>query len=531
MDIIITLKNYRCFEDTKPARFVLQNGFTSFIGVNNAGKSSLLKFFHEFRTFFDLLSHPSGNLIKAIEKHERSRGFWAVSDEKEAFCNLNDRDLELEVEFRELFSPRVEQGENEIHFLSKVVITVSRRDLTSRVTLFIDNKKVDINEHSLDFRGTQFNIGKLVVDMLPVFETFSLLKNTLYIGPFRNAINSVAAGSYFDIQTGQSFLRAWDDYKTGSKKERNEAIFKLTEEIKSVFDFKSLEINTSPNDNDLQLFINGKSYTLSELGAGLAQFIIVLANVAMKEASFILIDEPELSLHPKLQTEFLRALGIYAKEGVLFATHSMGLARASSQRIYSVRVDKNGTHQVNEIEQLPSLAEFLGEIGFSAYRELGFDKLLLVEGPHDVTTMQELLRKWGKEHQVIILPLGGGSLINKSAEPQLLELMRITPNIRALIDSERESENDPLNKNIHEFVKACEKANIPCHVLKYRAMENYLTDLAVKKVKGDQYSALKPYEKLPPNQGWGKADIWKIAREMDKSELESTDLGEFLNKL
>ena len=48
MDAELTLKNYRCFSDESPARFSLRRGFTAFVGVNNSGKSSLLRFFYEF---------------------------------------------------------------------------------------------------------------------------------------------------------------------------------------------------------------------------------------------------------------------------------------------------------------------------------------------------------------------------------------------------------------------------------------------------------------------------------------------------
>jgi AAA15 family ATPase/GTPase len=43
MDIDITIKNYRCFADSQPARIQLKNGFTALVGANNAGKSTLSK--------------------------------------------------------------------------------------------------------------------------------------------------------------------------------------------------------------------------------------------------------------------------------------------------------------------------------------------------------------------------------------------------------------------------------------------------------------------------------------------------------
>jgi AAA15 family ATPase/GTPase len=44
MQIDLTVKNYRCFPDSEPLRIAIRPGFTAFVGVNNSGKSSALKF-------------------------------------------------------------------------------------------------------------------------------------------------------------------------------------------------------------------------------------------------------------------------------------------------------------------------------------------------------------------------------------------------------------------------------------------------------------------------------------------------------
>src|SRR5207247_1453482 len=118
--------------------------------------------------------------------------------------------------------------------------------------------------------------------------------STLYIGPFRNAINVGTGSPYWDIDIGQSFIRTWRDWKTGASKARNEAIVKLTNEIRGIFEYSQLEISASADEQTLQFIIDGRSYRLSELGSGLAQFVLVIANAAIKKPAFILIDEPEL---------------------------------------------------------------------------------------------------------------------------------------------------------------------------------------------------------------------------------------------
>lgn len=178
------------------------------------------------------------------------------------------------------------------------------------------------------------------------------------------------------------------------------------------------------------------------------------------------------------------------------------------------------------------MSEFLGELSYSGYRELGFDSILLVEGPTEVKTIQQFLRLYKKDHRVVLLPLGGSTLINAKVESQLHEIKRISNNVSAVIDSERSSPDEPLATDRAAFVEKCGEAGVECKVLNYRAIENYLSDSAIKRVKGNKYRALQPYEPLKAvAPAWAKAENWRIAREMDHEELQTTDLGQFLNSL
>ncbi len=188
---------------------------------------------------------------------------------------------------------------------------------------------------------------------------------------------------------------------------------------------------------------------------------------------------------------------------------------------------------MKEYEATPNLAEFVGSLSFSSYQELGFEKILLVEGVTDVKIIQQFLRQYHKEHEIVLLPLGGNSLIDPKREVELQEIKRISPKVSALIDSERSSQDESLGTKRQRFVAMCEKAKIKCKVLERRAMENYFSDRAVKKVKNSNaYRSLDPFESLTDvSPGWSKEENWRIAREMTLEELDSTDLGEFLKKL
>jgi hypothetical protein len=144
----------------------------------------------------------------------------------------------------------------------------------------------------------------------------------------------------------------------------------------------------------------------------------------------ILIDEPELNLHPALQLDFLNTLGSFASHGVLFATHSVGLARAASDAVYSVRRAAQGVSELRPFEATPAMTEFLGELSLSGYQELGYSTVLLVEGPTELRTVQGLLRHYRLEHKVVLLPLGGGSMIRPGVAEPLREIRRLVFGVR-----------------------------------------------------------------------------------------------------
>ena len=145
-----------------------------------------------------------------------------------------------------------------------------------------------------------------------------------------------------------------------------------------------------------------------------------------------------------------------------------------------------GESEVSEYQDTPRLSEFLGALSFSGYKDAGFDKVLLVEGRTDVKTIQQVLAKYKKDHQIVLLPLGGRTLINKNSKEELQEIKRITKNVFSVIDSEREHAGAPLDSGRQAFVSNCQDLGINIHVLNFRATENYFSDLAVKKVFGPE---------------------------------------------
>jgi hypothetical protein len=533
MQIDVTLKNYRAFPIDRPAQISLKRkGFTALVGPNSAGKSSLLRFFYEFRPLFQELGSDDSALLNLLSGATRGVSLAGVADPIAVFTAGNEHDLEIEI--RVPVPPEPLRRPQPARFALRVARPGGPRGFN--VTADLRLRDFEGDRGSLQMRDGVLLAGSKqlqIADVAPLKTAFAQLARALYIGPFRNVINLGAQGSYYDIQVGQAFVATWRALQAGTWRALHRATIDLTNDIKRIFEIQELVIRDSEDQQTLIIYADGESYSISEMGSGLTQFILVLANVLTKTPTYILIDEPETSLHPAPQLDLLTTLGSYASEGVVFSTHSIGLARAAADPVYSVRRRPDRRSEVTLLEWTARLPAFLGELGYSAYQELGGDCVLLVEGPTDVRTMQVLLRKLGKDHKVVILPLRGRNLMGSpDAELELAELRRLCDRAYALIDSEKADPAAALEPRRRAFVEACENTGVECHVLERRATENYWPDRAVQAVKGPKYRGLTPYEKLAdltPN--WSKDENWRVAHELTEAELAATDLGAFLEKL
>jgi len=184
------------------------------------------------------------------------------------------------------------------------------------------------------------------------------------------------------------------------------------------------------------------------------------------------------------------------------------------------------------VEATPAMAEFLGELNLSGYQELGFSTVLLVEGPTELRTVQGLLRHYRLEHKVVLVPLGGGSMIRAGVAEPLREIKRLTPSVYALIDSERSAEGEPLDERRMGFKRRAPRQRLNAMFSSFVRLRT-TSPITRSSAFGDSYSALGPYEKLSESaKPWSKPNHnWRIAAEMAPQDLAGSDLGKFFETL
>lgn len=140
---------------------------------------------------------------------------------------------------------------------------------------------------------------------------------------------------------------------------------------------------------------------IEQLGKGMRSIYMLslLETYAEDEGQnpgIIMVEEPELFLHPKLQKisgEILYRLS--KKNQVIFSTHSPNLLpNFNSRQIRQVVLDENG---YSYVRKYTNISVILDDLGYSANDLMNVDFVFIVEGKQDKSRLPLLLRKYYSE--------------------------------------------------------------------------------------------------------------------------------------
>lgn len=504
----IRLTNYRCFSGPRELDFALEQGqCIAIVGKNNVGKSALMRFFYELK--YVLIEFASGT--------------WTMQGEIAVTSYSNSPNL---------------NGVHGVYGINDTAQIFPDRNTDAPVSFVIEYPGVRC-EFSISKVGSNYTVDKRVLRsagaQTPDAILQEMFRNTLYIGAQRNLVNLTAGGGgYYDLSVGSAFVAEWDTLKNGPDVEKAKLAHRAEELVRDLLGWETIAISKSSDGS--HLFISNKNgrFALAELGTGVSELIVCVITAAVKRPSWIFIDEPESHLHPALQLKFMAALEQLASCGVVFTTHSIGLARSAADSILIMQQEANGKSELRPFEAAKNYSELLGELQFSQFHELGFEKILLCEGVTEVKTLRQFLRLWNLDSSVLLVPLGGDALIDPSRVDELSEFIRFGVKIFVLVDSERVSAKKAQSRRT-KFIELSEKLFGVGHAIQTerRALENYFPKVAIQAaMRSVTYRELDCYEdsrNVVPF--WGKNNNWRVAAQMTRADISQTDIGRFLDDL
>lgn len=245
------------------------------------------------------------------------------------------------------------------------------------------------------------------------------------------------------------------------------------------------ELISDRTENDVATLLYqeyGKTLDVVYAGAGLQHCIDIFVKTTLSQASIVLIDEPEMGLHPSLQRELLNHLyELNQTKGTQFfiATHSP-IFLADPEKVSSFLVQNRGSRRTAYPISQESIYKIWGDLGLRPGDLLQNDIVILVEGQYDVIFFEYVLHvlyeKDFKDIAIGIVQYAGDAasgIINGT-----IDISNIVPGdtYRLWIHDRDAPVSQRPHKNATKFYNALERHGELCHILKKREIDWYIPE-------------------------------------------------------
>lgn len=236
---------------------------------------------------------------------------------------------------------------------------------------------------------------------------------------------------------------------------------------------------------------------LETLSAGFKSIYILslletyIAEKHRNASSIIMIEDPEIFLHPQLQKNASEILyNLSKKNQVIFSTHSPNMIFNFSQKqIKKIMLDENYETVASEDEDIDDI---LDDLGYTANDLMNVNFVFIVEGKQDSNRLPMLLEKYyseiyddaGKLQRIAIVPVNSCTNIKTYANLKYINKLYLKDQFLMIRDSDGKNPKQ-LTKQLCSYYKSREaqdENNLPqvlpknVLVLKYYSFENYFLD-------------------------------------------------------
>lgn len=217
-------------------------------------------------------------------------------------------------------------------------------------------------------------------------------------------------------------------------------------------------------------------------------------QIEQSSPSIIMIEDPELFLHPEMQKiagEII--LRLSKKNQVIFTTHSPSMiSNFTSRQIKQTILDSDGYTVVNE---QVNVDDILDDLGYSASDVMNVGFVFIVEGKQDQNRLPMLLEKYyseiyddkGKLQRIAIIPTNSCTNIKTYANLKYMNKLYLRDQFLMIRDSDGKNPKQLVKQLCSYYGKreSEERGELPrvrsknVLILKYYSFENYFLDPTV----------------------------------------------------
>jgi len=453
----LQIKNYKSIRDT--GEISLKKLF-ALIGQNNVGKSTILKAIR-------LVFADDGVVVKRTDFHK----------------NINNG-IEIELTLQDFYSDKYDEFKNENSFIViKIVVAYENLD----PIYYLNGKKVP----------------KTKIKKLPELLIISDIRDpeNESKGSAKSFLKKLFSLVLEKEETSE-FVKSRKTLEGGRKKQISNISKKITEKIQEILNVDNLEISISTEVDFSKIFSYSSKLIDRNLladhipdgvdilscGTGLqSMFILSLletyAEMAERSDSILLIEEPEVYLHPAFQRKMFNALRKIASiNQVIYTTHSpIMISDLWIDDSIKLATLKDGETLINEID----IEEIINELGIRYEDTLNAKAIVFVEGLDDLAVFEKIASFLSKEkinHPIKFIPTDGFKSMHLYAQMKILFSDNVNAEFYCIVDGdgidaeERKQEIlDKVSKNLKNIKQnsKLEKFKNRIKILKKYSIESY----------------------------------------------------------
>jgi hypothetical protein len=245
-------------------------------------------------------------------------------------------------------------------------------------------------------------------------------------------------------------------------------------------------------DQKIRVKINNeKPRDLDQMGSGISQVFAIASTIASRQSPIVLMEEPEIGLHPRLQRQVMNVLSELPEGQVFVTSHSNHVIDTVNSRVnsYLLRESRRIGHSSPVVEELkPSSRAALEELGIRPSSIALANSLILVEGPSDALYVRHWLslhdegRTLNEYKDYAFIFTGGKILSHFSSgddENAIVQLFAVHPNFYLIGDSDRSGQGASVQNRA--LKRICEEAGLGnrAWVTHPKEIEGYISDADV----------------------------------------------------
>lgn len=392
------------------------NGITVITGENDTGKSTVGKvLWSVFNGFYEInekvYNEKVSELKKIVDKLLKENGYDRIKDNFKDFFGIFDRTEEkIAIEF---LKKDKDYSENEIksivnkykenleigdisnfvdeindtlkiwdkEIIKIIVSRVMNKEFHNQINTVFSSEKMNVGKINLEIKGKSIDL-KIENNEISAINNYFLINNKVeYIdNPFvlDDYDNPFLENKKYNIEdkNHQTHLA-----KNIFSENENSVIseIKIKKKLNNIYQKLNSVLSGEILENKNSKFVyrkNGEDIDLKNLSTGLKTFAIIkmlLQNGTLEENGTIILDEPEIHLHPEWQLKFAELIVLLQKEfgmHILLTTHSPYFLNAIEVFSERHKIDDKCKYYVAENEGNSSIIKDLTGNTREIYRKL-----------------------------------------------------------------------------------------------------------------------------------------------------------------